>query len=157
MKARFALLFVVGTLALGAAPPEVPPLEAEARAFLTEYAKELKGAQRQALVERYHPQGHFSVGHGVKEFVTREANRSFYLERWMPPTAFAWRDLSFEPAGPDAVVVIGLFDWGGPQGSVQTVSYTSLLQRVEGRLRIRLEDESTPLPRAVPAPPAKKK
>lgn len=157
MAATLALLFVVGTMALGAAPPEVPPLEAEARAFLAEYAKDLRGAQRQALMERYHPQGHFSVGHGVKEFVTREANRSFYLERWMPPASFAWRDLSFEPAGPDAVVVIGLFDWGSPQGSVQTVSYTALLQRVEGRLRIRLEDESTPLPPPAPITPAKKK
>jgi len=62
---------------------------------------------------------------------------------WKPPASFEWRDLTFEPIGPDAVVVAGQFVWGPVAGAPpMTLSYTSLLRRQEGALRIRLEDES---------------
>jgi len=37
---------------------------------------------------------------------------------------------------------VGLFDWGLADGRKLTFSYTGLLVRIEGELRIRLEDES---------------
>jgi len=68
---------------------------------------------------------------------------------WSPPSSFAWRELSFEPVG-EGVVVAGLFDWGVGAGKpVLTFSYSALLVRRGGALRIRLEDESGPAkPRA---------
>ena len=46
-------------------------------------------------------------------------------------------------SGADSVVVVGLFDWGTAAGRPPvTVSYTGLLVREDGVLRIRLEDES---------------
>ena len=52
-----------------------------------------------------------------------------------------------------AVVVAGLFSWTGESGgSPQTLSYTALLRRQDGTLRIRVEDESID-PRAIPTRP----
>ena len=56
---------------------------------------------------------------------------------WGPPATFSWEDLSFEPAGPDAVVVVGRFLWESTR-----FSYSALLVRQDGVLRIRMEDES---------------
>jgi hypothetical protein len=44
--------------------------------------------------------------------------------------------------GDDSVIVVGLFDWGLADGRKLTFSYTGLLVRIEGELKIRLEDES---------------
>lgn len=74
-----------------------------------------------------------------------------YTTRWSPPASFEWRGLAYEPVGPDAVVVTGQFLWGEASGAPLTFSYTGLLVRRDGRLRIRLEDED---PAPPPPPPA---
>ncbi|HEV2818429.1 MAG TPA: hypothetical protein VGW40_14550 [Allosphingosinicella sp.] len=58
------------------------------------------------------------------------------------PARFEWRDLSYEPAGANAVVVAGLFLGATAGGAARTYSYTAPLVRRDGALRIRLEDES---------------
>lgn len=127
-------------------------IEAEARAFMESYARDLIAGDREAVAARYDRAGAYTVGNGEKTFDTFEQIRARYLsDRWQPPAAFAWRDLSYEPAGPDAIMVIGTFDWTRSGRPPLTVSYTSLLVRKDGALRIRLEDESVD-PRAV-APP----
>jgi hypothetical protein len=71
---------------------------------------------------------------------------------WRPPVSFAWQDLSYEVLGPDAVLVVGRLDWGAqPQQPPLRVSYTAVLRRREGGLRIRLEDESVD-PSSLPKP-----
>ena len=71
-----------------------------------------------------------------------------YRGGWRPPASFDWQDLSYEAVGPDAVVVTGRFLWGVSATTRLPFSYTALLLRRDGRLRIRLEDES-----GRPAPP----
>ena len=65
------------------------------------------------------------------------------------PAEWEWHDLSFEPIGPDAVVIAGRFHWRSRDGHSDTVSYSSLLVREGGSLKIRVEDESSgqPMPR----------
>lgn len=78
----------------------------------------------------------------LNEFWTPEKIASFY-RTWQGPEVFEFADLAYETLGPDAVVVVGLFRWkepGKPEGAL--VSYTALLTRHDGRLRIRLEHES---------------
>lgn len=59
------------------------------------------------------------------------------------PAAFEWQDLAYEPAGPDAVVVVGRFLWTDTAGAAaEAYSYTALLRRQGGTLRIRVEDEA---------------
>jgi hypothetical protein len=93
-------------------------------------------------VERYDRRGAYRVGEGEKNLESWELIRAAYLTQWTPPASFSWRDLSYEPIGTDAVMVIGLFDWGLADGRRLAFSYTGLLMRQDGELRIRLEDES---------------
>lgn len=119
-------------------------VEAEAADFMQAYGRELLAGDRAAIAGRYHRGGAWRVGHGQKSFESWPAIKAFYLgEHWARPAAFAWRDLSYEVLGPDAVVVVGLFDWTRAEGTEPlTFSYTGLLVREDGELRIRLEDES---------------
>jgi len=116
----------------------------EAEAFMARYADELRAGNRAAIAARYDRRGAWRLGHGEKSFEQWPAIRDFYAgPQWQPPASFEWRELSFEPAGPDAVVVAGLFRWGAAGGAEpRTYSYTALLVRQDGELRIRLEDES---------------
>ena len=114
-----------------------------AKAFMASYAKELRGGDRDAMAARYHPDGAFIVGDGKKTFETHDETVAYYRVQWQQPQAFEWQDLSFEPAGSGAVVVIGRFNWqkqGATQGTLY--SYSSLLVPVAGQLKIRVEDES---------------
>jgi len=155
---RTALTLGAAALALDAAPacaalqdalprqaeaPQ-PAIVAEAERFMADYARELASGDRAAIADRYDRRGAWRVGNGEKALQSWEEIRAFYAGAgWSPPSSFAWRDLSFEPLGPDAVVVVGLFDWGlGAGRAPLTVSYTGLLVRRHGALRIRLEDES---------------
>jgi hypothetical protein len=160
---RAALLVLLAACATQSAPPEErerrgdvaagAPLE-EARRFMESYARDLAAGDRAALVARYDPRGAYVLGNGRKQLMTAEQIRAIYGgAEWSPPAAFEWRDLSFEPAGPDAVVVAGLFAWTGCAGQAPAVfSYSSLLVRGDGGLRIRMEDESSTPGAPPPAP-----
>jgi hypothetical protein len=164
VKGRAARLLGVLLLALAAAcaaPAAAPPagaprggVEAEARAFMEAYGRDLLAGDRAAIAARYDAAGAYFMGNGHKEFMPFEAIRARYAgPEWSAPRGFEWRDLSYEVAGPDAVVVTGLFAWGLCPGAPPLVmSYTGLLVRREGGLRIRLEDESVD-PRTPPPAP----
>jgi hypothetical protein len=117
---------------------------AEAAAFMAAYGRELIAGDRAAIARRYHRGGAWRVGHGLKSFESWPAIEGFYAgEHWARPASFEWQDLSYEVLGPDAVVVVGLFRWRlAAGGEPLTLSYTALLVRQDGELRIRLEDES---------------
>ena len=127
--------------AVAAAPEQVRD---EAARFMEAYGRELLAGDRAAIARRYHRGGAWRVGHGQKSFQDWPAIEAFYAgEHWARPASFAWRDLSYEVLGPDSVVVVGLFDWGRSAGGEPLrLSYTGLLVREDGELRIRLEDES---------------
>lgn len=118
------------------------PIDVDAREFMWAYAEDLRHGRRQSIVGRYDRRGAYRVGEGEKNLESWELIRAAYMTQWTPPASFVWRDLSYEPIGNDAVVVIGLFDWGLADGRRLSFSYTGLLVRQEGELRIRLEDES---------------
>jgi len=120
-----------------------PQVAAEAAAFMQAYGDDLRAGDRAALARRYHRGGAWRVGHGARAFESWEEIRASYATRWRPPAAFAWMELSYEPLGPDAVVVVGRFEWGRGEGLAPLIgSYTGLLVRQDGELRLRLEDES---------------
>ena len=126
------------------------PIDVDAREFMSGYAEDLRHGRRQAIVERYDRRGAYRVGEGEKNLESWELVRAAYMTQWTPPASFVWRDLSYEPIGNDAVIIVGLFDWGLADGRQLTFSYTGLLVRQDGELRIRLEDESMS-PRALAA------
>lgn len=164
VERRAARLLTAVLLALAAAcagPSAAPPasaprggVEAEARSFMDAYARDLLAGDRAAIAARYDSAGAYFMGNGHKEFMPYEAIRARYSgAEWGPPRSFEWRDLSYEVVGPDAVVVTGLFAWGLCPGAPPLVmSYTGLLVRRAGGLRIRLEDESAN-PRTPPPAP----
>ena len=117
-------------------------MEHEAREFMAAYAEDLRAGRRLSIAARYDKRGAFRVGEGEKVFETPEMIRECYLTQWIPPKTFEWRNLSYEALSGDAVIVVGLFDWGAGDGRKVAFSYTGLLTRQDGVLRIRLEDES---------------
>ncbi len=127
----------------------------QARTFMDAYGRDLRSGDRAAIAARYDRSGAYFLGNGRKEWVSYDSIEAQYRgPGWSPPAAFEWRDLSIESVGPDAVVVAGQFLWTRMAGMApMTFSYTGLLRRRDGELRIRLEDESLD-PRSLPAPPA---
>ena len=148
------LALLVASAPLGAQPaaPAEPPIVAEARAFMTAYADALRAGDRAGIAGRYDRAGAHILGNGRKSFETHAQIVAQYAgPDWQPPHRFEWRDLSYEPLGADAVVIAGLFAWTPRAGAEPFIySYTALLRRQDGALRIRLEDEST---RPPPTPP----
>lgn len=147
MRMLWTTLLPVALLALAAVPAAAQGadsmLVADARAFMDAYARDLASASREALAGRYDRRGVHIMFNGERQTVPWEALREQYATHWQPPAAFEWRDLAFEPAGPDAVVVNGHFLWTlRPGETPMRFRYTSLLLRQDGELRIRLEDES---------------
>lgn len=107
------------------------------------YARDLIAGDRAAIAARYDRTGAWLIREGEKSFVPYDAIVSRYASpRWSPPASFEWRDLSWEAVGSDAVVVLGHFVWAR-QGDANpmSISYTALLRRQDGELRIRMEDE----------------
>lgn len=111
---------------------------------MEEYARELLTGDRAAIGARYDRTGAILVRDGQKSFVSHGDIVARYAGAgWSPPAAFEWQDLSYEPAGPDAVVVVGRFMWTAAGGAEPLlVSYNALLRRQDGELRIRVEDEA---------------
>lgn len=144
--AALLLLFAAASpIAAQPATPAEPQIVAEARAFMASYAEALIAGDRAGITGRYDRNGAFFLGNGRKRFETLAQIRANYSGAdWQPPHRFEWRDLSYEPAGADAVVIAGQFAWTPTEGAAPLVfSYTALLHRQDGVLRIRLEDEST--------------
>ena len=117
-------------------------IDADAREFMSSYADDLRHGRRQSIVDRYDRRGAYRVGEGEKNLESWELIRAAYMTQWTPPATFAWRDLSYETVAENAVIVVGLFDWGLADGRRLAFSYTGLLVKQDGELRIRLEDES---------------
>jgi hypothetical protein len=118
------------------------PIDIDAREFMAGYADDLRHGRRLSIVDRYDRRGAWRVGEGEKNFESWELIRAAYMTQWTPPVRFSWRELSYEIVSDDAVIVVGLFDWGLADGRKLTFAYTGLLVRIDGELKIRLEDES---------------
>jgi hypothetical protein len=127
---------------VGASARATAPIEDDAREFMSRYADDLRHGRRRAIADRYDRRGAYRVGEGEKTLEEWHLILAAYLTQWSPPATFGWRELSFETINDDAIVVIGLFDWGLPDGRKLSFSYTGLLVRQDGEMRIRLEDES---------------
>jgi hypothetical protein len=144
-----ALAPVPATAAVQPSAAEAP-IVAEARAFMAGYGQALLLGDRGAIAERYDREGAWRVGPAKTEFQSWADIDTRYRRRWSAPASFEWRDLAFEPAGPDAVVVVGRFLWWplskGERGKPLDYSYTALLVRRDGKLRIRVEDEAAAPP-----------
>jgi hypothetical protein len=127
----------------GAAAEAEASVVREARAFMAAYARELAAGDRPAIAARYDRRGSWVMGGGAKRYSSHAQTAAYYAgPNWSPPAAFEWRDLSYEPLGPDAVAVVGTFLWTRAAGQPPvTVAYTGLLVRQDGALRIRIEDE----------------
>jgi hypothetical protein len=136
----------------GLSASESAALVREAEAFMESYGRDLRAGAREAIAARYDSRGAYMVGFGESRLVPADSLRASYMTTWRQPASFEWRGLAYEPVGPDAVVVTGQFVWGRPDRAPMTFSYTGLLVRRDGRLRIRLEDEDPAPPRPTPAP-----
>jgi hypothetical protein len=146
------LAFALVPAAAAAQPPATAeaPIVAEARAFMQSYGQDLWQGNRAAVAARYDPAGAWHVGPGRAELETWDKIDQRYRRRWAPPASFQWHNLAFEALGPDSVLVVGGFRWW-PQKQADKppleYSYTGLLVRRDGQLRIRLENEATAAPR----------
>ncbi|HYE28125.1 MAG TPA: hypothetical protein VEA61_07815 [Allosphingosinicella sp.] len=155
MRILFPLFaFALTPAAAAAQPPATAaaeaPIVAEARAFMASYAEDLWMGNRTAIAARYDPRGAWHVGPARVELESWDQISRRYRTRWAPPSSFQWRDLAFEALGPDTVLVVGGFQWW-PQKKADRppleYSYTAVLVRRNGELKIRLENEATAAPR----------
>jgi hypothetical protein len=148
-----AALFIIaaGVFAVhsqtSADPQRMTETERSLRAFYDAYADDLRAHRREAIVDRYDRRGAYLMGNGSKRFETFEQIRDVYVTKWSGPKAFEWNDLSFEPIGKDAAVVVGKFTWQTASGQTMKFSYTGVLVRQDGKWRIRVEDESAAPPK----------
>jgi hypothetical protein len=117
-------------------------VEQEARRFMAGYANDLLSQNPDAIAARYSQRGTFKVFPGDWNLQPHDSITRMYREEWQGPEAFGWHDLSYEVLGDDAVAVIGgfRFETGDNSGALGT--YTAILMREDGQLRIRLENES---------------
>lgn len=133
--------FALAACATVSAPRQDSAIVAEATAFMAAYAVDLKTGDRLALGERYDPDGYWRVFDGVRTFRTHAFTKDHYATRWSPPRDFAWKDLAYDVAGPESVIVVGGFEWT-TETEVEHYSYTAFLRKRDGAWRIRLEDET---------------
>ena len=118
-------------------------LVVQARGFMESYAQDLRAHDREALARRYDADGTWFLGDGDKDFESYAQIAARYRDHWRGPAAFAWVDLTYEPLPPDAVVVLGGFDWQAQDAAAPAhYSYSALLRVTPDGLRIRVEDES---------------
>ena len=152
LLAAFLALFVF-TRPLAAQPGAPFPEDQafrEATNFMASYAEDLRHGNRTRIAARYSRNGAHFLGNGRSSFEPYAAIVAQYAGAdWQSPWRFEWRNLSYLfPACPrhcdEAVVVAGQFLWTPREGAQPLVySYTVLLSREDGVLRIALEDEST--------------
>ena len=118
---------------------------AEATAFMEAYAAEISTRNAEAVAERYSREGAYRMGHGRKEFNSYDSIRVRYIRRWegRAQRKFEFKNLSFEILSSDAILVAGKLEWSrGDSAEALKMSYTGVLTRQDGELRILLEDES---------------
>ena len=142
-----ALLFAIALTmsvpgVVAAQATEEPAVVAEARAFMDTYARELIAGDRAAVAARYDRSGAWMVRSGVARRMAHDAIVQRYAERWRPPAAFEWRDLTFIPSGEDAVTVVGRFVWTAEGREPELVSFHGRFVREDGELLILVEDET---------------
>jgi len=128
----------------GDAPQATAPsadLETQAQSFMAAYADDLRNGDRDGVAERYHAEGAYAIFNGSGGFRSFGAIAARYRETWAPPLSFEWLNLVYEPLGPDAVAVVGGFAWSDGSG-VGRYSYTGILRREDGALKIVLEDKT---------------
>jgi hypothetical protein len=123
-------------------PSSRPAIEEEARAFMAGYESEMRERNGDALAARYHRQGAYWLLQGRKRFLEHDSIVRYFRETWSAPAEFRWDDLSFEVLGRDAVVVVGTMRFDDTDSRSAIGSYTALLVREDGVLRIRVEDEA---------------
>jgi hypothetical protein len=140
---------VAGLMLLGATaaacastPRGAAHIEGEAREFMAAYARDLRAGNRAAIAERYDSRGAYMAGGGEQRLASPDSIRATYQSAsWTAPARFEWRDLSYDVVGPEAILVSGRFEWTTGNGQTLPASYTALLVRRDGRLRIRAEHE----------------
>ena len=116
----------------------------QAQTFMTAYEVDLRTHDRAALGRRYHPDGAWFLGDGHKVHEAHAAIAARYAGKWKGPQHFAWRELTFVPLPPDAVLVLGKFEWHARDAAAPaTYSYSALLRSTPAGLAIAMEDEST--------------
>ena len=107
------------------------------------YAQDLVGHDVGAIGDRYDRRGAYEIGHGRKTLRPFDSIRVRYRDSWEGPAAFEWHDLSFEVITGDAVMVAGRFTWTHADTRPPLLgSYSGLLLRQDGDLRVRFEHES---------------
>lgn len=137
-----SLFLLAAVVSCATVPPRSASIEAEAREFMAGYARDLTAGDRAAIAARYDRRGAFLAGAGQKALASPDSIRARYQSAgWSAPARFDWRNLSYEAVGPDAVLVSGQFDWTTAAGQTFPASYTALLVRDGGALRIRAEHE----------------
>lgn len=123
-------------------PPRFAAVEEEARQFMAGYAADLLSHDPDAIAARYSRRGAYLVLPGSRTLASYDSILSEYrAPSWQGPDVFEWQDLSYEVLNDDVVAVVGTFRSESEEGRVLG-SYTGLLVREEGELRIRLENES---------------
>ena len=148
-----AALFIIaaGVFAVYSQQPakgqQMSETERSLRAFYDDYAEDRRAQRREAIVDRYDRRGAYLMGNGSKRFETFEQIKDVYMNKWSGPKAFAWKDLSIEPISKSAAVVVGKFEWQTAAGLTMNFSYTGVLVKLDGKWRIRVEDESTAPPK----------
>ena len=152
LHSRRLLIWLLGSVCIACSEPgqfDTTQVEREAQVFMEGYAQDLLSHDIAAIVDRYDRSGAYFLGHGKKTFEPFDSVRARYRDAWQGPAAFEWHDLSFEVISGDAVIVAGRFSWTMADTlPPMSMSYTGLLLRQDGGLRIRLEDESLDLSQA---------
>ena len=149
----FMLRYLEGTRLGGLSQdrPNADDTELEAQRFMASYGEELRNHDRAALAARYDTAGATVIFNGERIERSFDEIVARYRDQWTGPASFEWRDLVYDVLSPDSVIVTGAFDWGTPDG-VEKYAYSGVLQRQEGKFRIRLEVESS-IPIAPEGPP----
>jgi len=117
-------------------------IDREAQRFMDDYAADLRNHDRSALAARYDRSGATVIFNGERNVRSFDEIQARYRDQWTGPSSFKWRNLAYAALSHDSIIVTGEFDWGAPSGIV-SYSYSGVLQRQEGELRIRLEVESS--------------
>ena len=154
MKKRSALLTALSLAAAGCATAYETPswrgspvhrqsLLNEAESFMARYAELIRAGDRAGIAALYDPDGAVLIRGGRRTLISYgDIVRRYARPEWQPPTRFEWRDLHYEAAGPDSVVVLGKFAWQNNEGPAEIGTYNALLRRSGERLLIRIEDEA---------------